>query len=164
MATSHWLKLLESAQTSIRDLNLTGLADANVLIQPMAWEVADVVTSLPAVVLSPLIDATPNEGTNVSDDISYLILVAIMASKAAIRDSASSSWDIWDRALVWREEIIDQFINYRMLGPSPGNEVLSDITTIQPNPVVEVPAWFADEAYLSTFAIVAKKRKERRAA
>lgn len=104
--------LLTAVKTTIQGLNLTGIADDNVVVQLVAdWEggAGATVPGLPAVLIAPMGAETVSVATNISDDISYPIGVIIMSAEN--RDQSTHR----DRNLQWRESIRLAFSQQRLL-------------------------------------------------
>jgi len=112
---STYKDILDAVQSTIQGLDLTGVADANVVIGkvPVADKnQGDLFSSLPAVLVAPFgtKQSPPNAGTNASDDITYPVLVATLEA------SNQSQTSNLDRGLQWHEDIMDAFISKRLSG------------------------------------------------
>lgn len=159
MADSVHGKLIDATVSAIEGLNLSGVADANVLGQAVAEgkeSATSGVSNYPAIVVSPVNRETipPLGGTNKRDEVTYPVQVAIV--DAANRSQSLTQLDTW---LKYREDLIDHFIHNRV--SITGNHRVSD-QTIVPGPIVEPNAWREKDLFVSMFMIEFKLWRERR--
>jgi hypothetical protein len=102
--------ILNQVQTQLRALDLTGIADANIVIRKRPTQRA--LPAMPGILIcpwgSPTIDRSA--GTNERDDIEYPVLIA------TVNVNAMSQTDNVSRNLGWHEDIRQEFINQRLSG------------------------------------------------
>lgn len=116
-------RILEAVQSTIRNLSLSGIDSANVLVRATPW---DRNLTKPCVVIAPLQEQMPaNEGTNTKDQIGYGVIVTF--AKATNEDVTTSR----NAFLEWRRRAAAAFRNQRLSGVS---EVYR--CTIEPLPVL----------------------------
>jgi hypothetical protein len=153
-------KLMKDIQEDIQDINLTGLVDANVIILPIPMDDEyKLVPSLPAVIVCPFGTEQIGNLTNLSDKLSYPILVAIMVKSATIEDAVDPV-DEMDKYLVWREEIIDIFIHDR----STTNLTAADVIdkTLELSPIVNLQSYLTQSLFISSMIVRCHTDKTRR--
>lgn len=153
-STSILMRSMEVIQTTIQGLNLTGLADANVLIHKVPRDIEKdlpATTPLPAVILAPTRPEELNAlaGTNLHDQVVYGIQTTIIG-----KDDQSQTKD-FDKYLTWREYIRRKFNNQRLAGVT---EVIS--VTVQAGPIVNPELWKMG-LYVSTQFLLVKSREAR---
>ncbi len=111
---SVYKSILDAVQSEIQDLDLTGIADDDVVIAKLPIKRPEIVPNLPACLIAPFgstrID--PNAGTNQKDEIQYPVLVATLASSNQSQDSNL------ERHLEWQETLRKKFIHQRLTGAS----------------------------------------------
>lgn len=153
-STSILMRSMEVIQTTIQGLNLTGLADANVLIHKVPRDIEKdmaATSPLPAVIISPR-DAEgldPMQGTNLADDVVYPIQVVILD-----QDGQSQTANL-DQYLLWRESIRRKFNNKRLAGIT---EVIS--VTVQPKTIVDAERWVKGQ-FVSAQVLMVTSRETR---
>ena len=102
------MKCIEQVQDQIRDLDLTDVSDANVVVQKLPWvhpSEANDVTKFPRVIVSGPGTETQNAtaGTVTKDELGYPVVVSLI--QKSNRDQTSNH----DRLLLWREKVNREF-------------------------------------------------------
>ena len=158
MADSILGQILVEFRDAIRaDIALTGIEPEHILIMPVPTDAESAPSSMPFIAISSFLpESFPNPGTNVSDDYGYPISVFIVDSKSTV----AKSFEDLDRRFLWREAILDHFINSKVTIAATGT-VQYDIK-IDPTPIVDTVAWFAKKLFVSPMTFRAKTRVTRR--
>lgn len=134
--------ILSSVQTAILGLSLTGVSTSNVVIMSVPINrPADLPqTPYPAILIAPFgaEDLSPSGGTNLHDDITYPILVAILAKNEQAQAYNRA------RYLLWREDIRKKFHNHRLTGAST---VYTGMVT--PQNMIDPTGWFEKNLFVS---------------
>lgn len=152
--TSIMFSLLTDARDRIQNLNLTGVTSSNIVVLTTPEDAERYLPGLPAIMVTPFGSETivNFDGTNARDDIGFPVLIAIV--DAANRDQ-STDLNQW---LLWREDIIDEFI-HSPAGTTPRGVPLE--TMIEPKPIVDIQAWFQKNLFVSALVVRTKVRIER---
>ncbi|MFG0240460.1 MAG: hypothetical protein ACF8CY_05360 [Gimesia chilikensis] len=139
---SRHMQFMESIQTAIRNLNLTGLPDEQVLIVEEIDDTGNDIPPLPCVLIAPVgLEALPG-GENESDDIGYPTLIALIDSR--------KDWDSdkTDERLYWRQLILDQMLERRWSGVESSTR-----TEIRSGGILDLSAW-GKSLFLSWLEVV----------
>ncbi len=165
MADSVHHAILTAAQTAIRALDLTGIEDNSVRLIAMPTDdlktlvvrITDAGFKYPTILVAPIGTETlnPSQGTNVSDDIEYPTLVAILDKH---KQDATTNFEQW---MEWRELTIDTFIHNR-LTITTSRPVKALDQTVQLGPIFDTRAWYERNLMLSTMTVMTKIRRIRR--
>lgn len=159
MANSILGEILEEAVTAAKTLTLAGVGSTSIkqLGGLTATTLDNEIPARPCVIFAPFgsEDIPDGGGTNISDDITYRIVCAII--DAANQDHTAATLDA---KYLWRETLIDHFI-HNQLAVTISNAVLYD-QTLELQPVVNLGAW-EKNWFLSAFIIKCIVRKKRRA-
>jgi hypothetical protein len=142
-------RCLVAVQARIQGMALAGIANERIVIRKVP---DDRNVAKPAVVIAPLRQESldPAEGTNNRDDVGYPVIVAALD---ADNQNPSSNHD---RNLLWRERLRQAFHHQRLPGV---DEIING--TVEPLPIVDTPAWFDRNTYM-TAMIVRLTSRERR--
>lgn len=156
MADSLWGQALEDVQSAIRGLALLGLQDEHVVVLHVPSDSKKYVPGLPAILITPFgsEDLPRSEGTMSRDQWQLPILVGILDAANQVNTLATL-----DARLLWRETIIDHFVFNRDAFPSVTN--MSDVY-VDPQPAVDISAWFERQIFASAIVVRALIRKPRR--
>lgn len=103
MATSVYGQILEDTQTRVQDINLSGIADANIVIQHVADERDKYFPALPGVIITPIGDrfltGLDDGGTNEREALQYRTMIATLQSTSQQQGVSI------DAHLLWRQQI-----------------------------------------------------------
>lgn len=146
-------KLLEATQTALKGLALPGIADERIVTLSVPRATDQVFQTLPAVAIAPFGSESITAATNLSDDIGYPILIAIVDDAK----NAPKLGDAMDARFLWRQRAIDHFLRNRMAGI---NGLMDQ--TIEPNPAIDPFAW-GNGLAVSSFVVRFLVRTRRRA-
>lgn len=107
-STSVARNILEGVQTAIRQLNLSNIDAANVLIrrQPILLEDDD----LPCVIISYGVEQLNQRGFNELDLNNYNVIVTIVTARDRTLDADAQFWE----SLAWRQQVRRQFNHSRL--------------------------------------------------
>jgi len=158
MANSILGQIIVAFRDALRnDIPLAGIKKEHILIQAVPENVASAPSNMPFITVSSfLAESFPNPGTNVSDDYGYPISVFIVDRKSTV----INDFTCLDQRFVWRESILDHFIRGKVAITATGT-IQYDVT-IEPSPIVDVPAWFERELFVSPMTFRAVTRVTRR--
>ncbi len=133
MADSVYMNILEAVQSEIKTLLLSGIVDANVVLQKVPIERDSTLPGLPGILIAPVgtQNISPTGGTNVRDEIGYPAAVAVL--QKGNQDQATN----FDRFLNWQRLIRRHFIHQRLTGVTEVNK-----TTVEPKDAFDATAWF----------------------
>lgn len=145
--------ILNTVRSLVQDLELPGLATANVIVQKVA---GDRPQDLPAVKYPCLLiaphgaeSADPQSGTNLRDDVVYPIRVTILAEDAGDQQFGLTQY------LGWRERLRRRFHNQRL---SPD---LCFTVQVQPLTIVDPAAWHQRGLFVSSLVLHCFSRESR---
>ncbi len=145
-------------QKQVQGLNLPGIPPGNVVLcQVPAVEIARMNSqNLPAIVIAPYGSETIMSGGNQRDDVTYPVLVAIVAS-TRIEDENVNQKQLADfeQRLGWREAIRRAFSNQRLT-----QELIYKIE-IQSLPIVDAGAFQQRNLFVSGFVLRLTNRETR---
>jgi len=144
-------------QKQVQGLNLPGIPAGNVVLcQVPAVEIARMNSRhLPAVVIAPFGAETITSQSNLRDDITYPVLVAIVASTKIDGENVNEKQLAdFDQRLGWRQTIRQAFSQSRL------TQSLVHTIAVQPLPIVDVAA-FARDLYVSGFLLRLTNREAR---
>jgi hypothetical protein len=154
-----YYSILEAVQAGLKEIELDGIEDANILLAKVQNERETVFPGLPGILVLPFgaesIVAT--QGTNNRDDIGYPVGVICFAQDrqqsytglptAAAKGTQDEEYRFEPR-LLWRQQIRQKFINQRL--------VLTDTTpsktnrcTVEPMQVIDPRDWLEDNIWTS---------------
>jgi hypothetical protein len=153
MADSVLYRALSDVQSTIQGLSLSGISSANVLLLKSLNDrtLQSLSSTLPAIVIAPLQEELPHDaGLNDRDDITYNIVVAIVAA-----DNQDQSVN-YALELNWRENCRRAF-HAKRLSPLTTESV---VCWIRPQAVIHPDAWYAN-LFLSMLVIQAVCREVR---
>mgnify|MGYP001585030451 CR=1 FL=1 len=109
-------QILLAVRSRIQALLLDGIANASVVVKKLPMErtfAAQGGIALPCVLITPQTERMPPlAGTNIKDDITYGVLVTLIASDNQEKTLALNL----DRLTLWRERIAKAFRNQRLPG------------------------------------------------
>lgn len=148
---------LVEIQKQVQALDLPGIPAGNVVLcQVPAVEIARMNgTRLPAVVIAPFGAETVTAQSNLRDDITYPVLVAIVASARIDAENANDKQLAdFEQRLQWRETIRKAFSNQRL------TQSLVHSVQVQPQPIVDAIA-FTRDLYVSGFVLRLTNREAR---
>lgn len=149
-ASSDLGTILAAVQTAAQALSLTGINSADIKIKKFAWRRGDI--TVPGVVICPIQERLPNEGTNAADDTDYGVQVS-----AVVTSNSDNSLDAASQLLEWRKLLIERFREKRITSISG----LDHYTTrVEPGPVIDAAA-FAAGYDATTIYLRVKTRKVR---
>lgn len=137
--------ILTEVQTDIRDLNLTGMDDANVLVQKVpATRAKDMpATVYPCILIAPFGAEEMKAETNLHDLIVYPVIVAILASEKKVTElTTDQQTQNFNQYLTWRETIRKSFINQKLT-------TLAYHCEVRPLEIVERNSWFERSLFAS---------------
>jgi len=125
-------EILSAVKSVILGLELDGISDGNVVVAKRAVGRKGLLPALPGVVITPEEGPQVEAATAAADDLIYLVQVATV--QAANQDATANL----ERALQWREDIINAFKHRR----------LSDVASVyhcdvSPLPAFDKNAWLA---------------------
>ena len=138
MANAILFDILEAVRTDIQALSLAGLAAANIIIHKVP---STAVAGLPAerfpcIIIAPWGREVVRAGSNVRDDITYPVVVCIVASeKNEIEQPQDAQRQNFEMYLKWRETIRKSFSNLRL------TSTLCHLITVAPLEIVDRQAW-----------------------
>jgi hypothetical protein len=128
-----------AAQSRIRSLSLSGVADASVICRKLPLERAfrdDETIALPCILVTPQRETMdPVAGSNVHDDVGYGVLVTLVAAD----NQEPTLADGLDAHLLRRQRIAQAFRNQRL----PGVDTVIGCR-VEPADVVHASAWMAN--------------------
>lgn len=155
--TSAIAELVEQAVAAVQALGLSGVLDANVVGLTVLTDADKHVAAFPAVVVGPFGTERIAPATNLADDIGYPLAVVLIDGA----DNDQSTADL-DTRMRWREQITDHFLRNRMTATLPAGCGLVD-QQVEPLPMVDLPAWFQKQAFVSSQIVRFVVRRRRRA-
>lgn len=148
---------LVEIQRQVQALDLPGIPPGNVVLcQVPAVEIARMNSRhLPAVVIAPFGAETVTAQSNLRDDITYPVLVAIVASTRIDGEGPTDKQvQDFEQRLQWRETIRKAFSNQRLTSS------LVHQIAVQPQQIVD-PVAFARDLYVSGFVLRLTNREAR---
>lgn len=151
--------ILDLTVTAIEDLNLTDVADVDVVKLALpSGLLGRSIVKLPAIAVCPVgVEQIPPEGgDNKHDTIIYPTTIFIVDAADGDLFTNLKQW------LGWREDIIDQFIEFQFDFVIAG--VKEHKTNMQPGPIIEPSAFKDKDVMLSIVGLLTKVDKERRRA
>lgn len=115
--------ILTSVKSVIEGLSLDGISASNVIVCKVPTDRNGVLPQPPGVLIAPYGTRTIVSGTNLSDDYSYPVLIAL------IQKSNTNQTENRDRAQEWSERITRAFVNRRLSGvaTSCGCKLVTDV-------------------------------------
>jgi len=144
-------QLLLDVQSQIQALALTGLDSANVVVLPIPMDDSyKLVPSLPAVVVCPFGIETISDGTTLSDDIGYPILVGILQKSSVVEEAADPVAEL-DKYLFWREAMIDDQIHNRASTNLAPNTLINK--QLELNSIVNLESYLQADMFISSFVV-----------
>ena len=115
--------IMNSVQSGIRGLALDGINPDNVVIGKVPTDRKGLLPALPGILIAPYGNTTIIGGTNLRDDVSYPILIAMLQA------GNTSQTENRDRALQWSESIARKFRKQRLEGVADvyACQIVSDV-------------------------------------
>ena len=149
--------ILNTVLEQVQGLNLPGVPRANIVIcQSPAVEIARMPAArMPAVVIGPFGAETIAASSNVSDDIVYPVIVAIVASLKIDAEQPTDRQVMGvDQRLSWRETIRKAFSNQRLDATRGYNMALTPLAIVD-------NAAFQRDLFVSGFTLRISNREGR---
>lgn len=157
MAQSALYGILEEIRDQVQSLNLSGISAGNVVIcaSPANEIISMPSARFPAVVIGPYGAESIVAASNVRDDVSYPVVLAICDSlKLDAEQPGDKQREGFDKRLYWRETLRKAFSNQR-LTQSTGFTM-----QLQPLPIVE-PRAFERDLWVSSMLLRVTNREGR---
>lgn len=156
MANAILFDILEAVRTDIQALALVGLAAANIIIHKVP---STAVAGLPAerfpcVIIAPWGRELVKAASNVRDDVTYPVVICIVASEKTEADQPQSAQlQNFEQYLKWRETIRKSFSNLRI------TSTLCHLVTVEPLEIVDRQAWEQKGLFASGLVLKCTQRE-----
>lgn len=137
--------ILTTVQTQIQALNLSGIADADIVVRSVPFNKD--LTTFPHIVIAPFGNEEEQPGTNASDDIGYPVSVCVVSNPSLAETNRGTY-------LQWRESIRKEFINQRL-------STYAHCNRWRPLSIVEQRAWSSLGLFISGQVFVFLSREQR---
>lgn len=158
MANAVLFDILTAVRADIVALNLPQIGDAGIVIQKVpANRLKDLpATRYPCILIAPFGAETIESASNLRDDVTYPVLVCILASEKneaeQPQDQQQQNFNLY---LTWREEIRKSFSNQRL------TSTLCHKVESQPLPIADREAWFERNIFASGMILKCTSRESR---
>ena len=159
MANATLYDILVAVKADLSALSLKGMPPANIIIhKAITTKLRDLpAVRFPCIVIAPWGRETmpPAAGTNVRDDITYPVAIAMMASEATDNEQPGQrQTQNLNQYLTWRETIISSFHNQRLT-------TLCQQGFVQPLDIVDNTSWHQKNLWVSGLILNCTSRKTR---
>lgn len=157
MANAILFDILENIHSQIVGLALLGLSDTNVLIQKAAaTRTKDLpAEKFPCVIVAPFGAESVEPASNLRDDVTYPVLIAICASEAQEAELPQSEQrQNFNLYLTWRERIRQAFSTQRL------TSTLCHVVRVTPLAIADRDAWFGGK-WVSGLVLQCTQREAR---
>lgn len=105
-----YTNILNAVKSTIQGLSLDGVASSNIVIGKVPTDRVGLLAATPGILIAPFGSSSVVGGTNINDDISYPVLIAMLQTSNT--DQAANR----DRALTWSGRISSVFRKSRLSG------------------------------------------------
>lgn len=157
MANAILFDILEAVRSDIVALNLSGLADANVVLHKVvSTQAADLpATKFPCVIVAPWGRESNDPVSNLRDDVGYPVVVAIIDSEQADNPQPGTEQrQKLNQYLTWRERIRKSFNEQRLT-------TLCHRVHVEPLDIVDKAAWEQKGLFVSGLVLRCYSRESR---